>query len=148
MSALEDQDEVAVKEDASCAGPDKISSGTGKTSERPSCPPKEEDKRKGMEMDPFHSTTLEQRLMSSPFSLSPDTTAGVLTSLAEASPSSQGLVGIFPTSFLSQLAGHQPEGAGDAPLPHFALGLHSPLSGSLPRTPLALSQQPSTGKST
>ena len=145
MSALEDH-EPAVNEGASCAGPNETSSSAAQTSERPSSSSKEE-KHKGMEMEHFPSTTLEQMLMSSPFSLSPDTTAGVLSSLAEASPSSQGLAGILPASFLSQLAVHQPEAACDAVLHHLPHGLHSPLSGSLPRTPLALSQQTSTGES-
>ena len=146
MSAHEEHDDAAVKgEGAGCAGLDEISSGAVQTSKRLSSSPSEE-KRKGMELEPFHPATLEQMLMSSPFSLSPDTTAGVLSSLAEASPSSQGLAGILPPSFLSQLAGHQPEGTCDAALPPFPHGLHSPTSTSFPRRPLALSQQTSTGE--
>jgi len=148
MSAPEGSDEVAVKKGAGCTGSGGASSGIAQTSENPSPPPKEE-KRKGMETELFHSSTLEEMLRSSPFSLSPDTTAGVLSSLLEASPSGQGLAGALPASFLSQLAGQQqPEGVGDATLPAFPLGLHSPSGSTLPRTPLTPSQQTSTGGST
>lgn len=146
MSALEEHDQADVKEEASCAGSDEVSSGTVQTSKHSSFPPKEE-KHKGNEMELFYSPTLEQMLMSPPFSLSCGTTAGVLSSLAEAPPSGQGLADILPTSFLSQLAGQLPEGAGAATFPYLPIGLHSSPSDTLPHMPLALSQQTSAGVS-
>lgn len=144
MSALEDDDQVAVKKEASCADSDEKSSGTVQTSKHSSSPPKEE-KHKGSEMELFYSPTLEQMLMSPPFSLSSGTTASVLSSLAEAPPSGQELADILPTSFLSQLTGHLPEGASTATFPYLSLGLHSSPSDTLPHTPLVLSQQTSAG---
>lgn len=96
-------------------------------------------------MEPFHASTLEEMLMTPPFDMTLDTAAGVLSSLAEASPSRQGLADILPASFLSQLTGKLPEGADDAALPHLPLGLHSPLSDNLPHLPPAPSQQASAG---
>lgn len=148
MSTPDCSDEVDIKKGAGGAGSDGASSSIVQTCENPSLPPKEE-KRKRIETEIFHSSTLEEMLRSSPFSLSPDTTAGVLSSLAEASPSGQGLAGALPASFLSQLAvQQQPEAVGDATLPPFPFDLHSPSGSALPPTPLALSQQTSTGEST
>lgn len=150
MSAPDDMDpsmdQAAVKTEASRAGSEEASTRTPQTGNHPSSPLKE-GSRTESKMEPFHATALEEMLMTPPFDMTPDNAAGVLSSLAEASPSRQGLADILPVSFLSQLTGKLPEGADDATLPHLPLGFHSPISDSLPHSPLTPSQQTSAGDS-
>ena len=150
MSAPSDINQEAVKTEVKtevgCTLSGEASSHTPQASNRPLSPPKE-GRSQGSEIEPFHASTLEEMLMTPPFDMTPDTAAGLLSSLAEVSPPGQGLADILPVSFLSQLAGKLPEGVGDAVLPHLPLSLHSPVSDNILHSPLTPSQQTSAGDS-